>query len=79
MEERVDVGIALKGLSVFPLEAGWTATDVLCLVKCFDEEGRSTWAYRASAGLNREELLGVLRVHAALTERELVDEFLDAD
>ncbi len=78
MENRVDIGEVLRGLEIYPLEPGWTPTDVLCLVKCL-ENGVPTWAYRATTGLNREELLGVLRVHAALTERELVEEFLVDD
>ena len=45
------------------------------LIKCFDEEGAPTWVYRTTASLNREELLGALRVHCRLLENELVSEW----
>jgi hypothetical protein len=75
-EEREDIGSVLPGFQLFRLPESWVPTDVLCLVKCLDESGTPSWVYRASRSINREELLGVLRVHAALTERELVEEFL---
>jgi hypothetical protein len=78
-DERVPLAQIVGAARVFPLEAEWTPLDVLCSVKCIDENGQFTWAYRATQGINREELLGALRVHTALLERELVDEYLQPD
>lgn len=78
MNERVKAAEFLGDLEFFPLEPGWTAAAALILIKLVDADGDYTWAYRATTAINREELLGALRVHAAITERELVEEFLDA-
>jgi hypothetical protein len=73
--ERISVGEALKGLMIYPLEDAWTALDCLVLIKCLDEEGNSTWAFRATRGLNREELLGALTVHREFLLQELLEEW----
>jgi hypothetical protein len=78
-DERVPISDVLEGLTIHPLEKSWTALDCLILIKCFDDEGRSTWAFRATQGLNREELLGALTVHGDLLKNRLVDEFDDDD
>lgn len=74
-EDRRPVADVLKGLEVHPLEDGWTAIEAFVLVKCLDESGESTWAYRTTNRLNREELLGALVVHADLLRKELVSEW----
>ncbi len=79
MDERIDASQVVSNLTVFPLPEGWTPIELLLLVKCLDDEGNPTWCYRATEGINREELLGALRVHAALTEKELVDEWSSPD
>ena len=78
-DERKPIAEVLKGLEIHPLEGGWTAIEALVLMKCLDEEGRVTWAYRTTHRLNREELLGALVVHTDVLRRELADEWLDDD
>lgn len=72
---RIPLYQALGGLDVHPLEPGWTALEAFVLVKCIDESGKTTWAYRTTHLLNREELLGALIVHVALIRKELLDEW----
>ena len=71
METRVPLDHALPGLEVHPLQPDWTPVEALLLVKCLDEEGSPTWAYRTTSRLNDEELLGVLTVQAELVKRRL--------
>jgi hypothetical protein len=78
-DERKPIAEVLKGLEIHPLEAGWTAIEALVLMKCLDDEGRVTWAYRTTHRLNREELLGALVVHTDVLRRELANEWLDDD
>jgi hypothetical protein len=78
-DQRKPIAEVLKGLEIHPLDAGWTAIEALVLMKCLDEEGRVTWAYRTTHRLNREELLGALVVHTDVLRRELADEWLDDD
>lgn len=77
-KDRQPVADILKGLEVHPLEPGWTAIEAFVLVKCLDESGQATWAYRTTNRLNREELLGVLILHSDLLRKELVEEW-DSD
>jgi hypothetical protein len=49
------------------------------LFKCLDEEGNSSWAFRATKGLNDEELLGALTVRIDLLRRQLVASFTSED
>ncbi len=76
-DERKPIADVLKGLEIHPLEPGWTAIEALVLMKCLDDEGRVTWAFRTTHRLNREELLGALVVHTDVLRRELADEWLD--
>ncbi|PZG41995.1 hypothetical protein C1I98_20460 [Spongiactinospora gelatinilytica] len=79
-EEEAPIGQALNGLNVYPLPQGWTALAAIVLVKCLDEEGRSTWAFRTTDGLNDEELLGALTVRTDLLRHKLYDAYTsDAD
>lgn len=66
---------ALGGLEIHPLEPGWTVIEAFVLVKCLDDSGKATWAYRTTHVPNREELLGVLTVHTAPLRRELLNEW----
>jgi hypothetical protein len=76
-EERVPLSEALAGLEVHPLEPGDTAIEAFVLVKVLNSEGHSTWAYRTTNRLNREELLGALIVQVAVLKKELRDEWDD--
>ncbi|MEW6471155.1 MAG: hypothetical protein AB1679_02705 [Actinomycetota bacterium] len=78
-EERQPIAEVLQGLEIHPLEPGWTAIEALVLMKCLDEEGHVSWAYRTTHRLNREELLGALVVHTDVLRRELADEWIDDD
>ncbi len=49
--------------------------EAFVLMKCFDEAGETTWSYRTTHRLNREELLGALMVHVDLLRKELVAEW----
>ncbi len=62
-----------------PLPQGWTPISAIVLVKCLDEDGEPTWAFRTTDGLNDEELLGTLTVRTDLLRRELVDSYYDGD
>lgn len=74
---RVAIGDALPGVEIHSLPEGWTPVEAFVLVKAIDEEGVSTWSYRTSNPLNREELLGALMVQCRLLTDELVEEFSD--
>jgi hypothetical protein len=75
MADRVPLNEALPGLGIHPLPEGWTAKEAFLLIKVVDDEANSTWSYRTTNAMNREELLGVLTVHKALIVGELVAEF----
>lgn len=74
-DERIPVEQVLPGMSLHPLQPGWTPVEAFVLVKCLDEEGGASWVYRTTAVPNREELLGALVVHTELLRRELVREW----
>jgi len=71
-DERKPIEAVLPGMTLHPLDAGWTPIEALVLVKCLDEDGDPTWAFRTSNPLNLEELLGALTVHTELLRRRLV-------
>jgi len=73
--DRRPIGDVLPGMELHPLDAGWTALEAFVVVKCLDDNGHTTWAYRTTNRLNREELLGALVVHTELLRRELVEEW----
>lgn len=62
---------------VHALPDGWTPLEGVLLVKCLDEDGHASWAFRTTKGLNDEELLGVLTVRTELCKREVVDSYID--
>jgi hypothetical protein len=78
-EPRLPIAQVLSCLDIHPLEPGWTPVEAFVLVKCLDEGGEPTWAYRTTNKLNREELLGVLTVHTDLLRHELLSEWINDD
>jgi hypothetical protein len=76
-DERIPVEQVLPGMTLHPLEAGWTPVEAFVLVKCLDEQGGASWVYRTTAAPNREELLGALAVQTELLRRELVRDWED--
>ena len=48
-------------------------------MKCLDEDGDVTWAFRTTKDMNDEELLGALTVRTDLLRRSLVDSYADLD
>jgi hypothetical protein len=77
--ERMPIERVLGGLQIHPLPPGWTALEGIVLVKCLDEEGHASWAFRTTAGLNDEELLGALTVRTDLLRKELLESFQSED
>lgn len=77
--EREPIAEVLKGLHIHPLPAGWTALEGIVLVKCLDDEGNSSWAFRTTDGLNDEELLGALTIRSDLLRRELLESYSSDD
>ncbi len=69
----------LRGLEVYPLDAGATAIEAFVLVKTLDSDGDVGWYYRTTNRLNREELLGALTVQVDVLRKELRDEWNDSD
>ncbi|HMM96243.1 hypothetical protein [Phycicoccus sp.] len=49
----------------------------IILVKCIDDEGGSTWAFRTTDGMNDEELLGALTVRTDLLRKDLLQSYED--
>lgn len=76
-EQRVPIAEALLGLEVHPLEPGDTAIEAFVLLKLLDSDGHTSWGYRTTNRLNREELLGALIVQVAVLKKELRDEWDD--
>lgn len=70
---RKPIEDVLPGLELHPLTPGATALEAFVLIKLLDGEGHSTWAYRTTHRLNREELLGALVVHVDILRKELLD------
>jgi hypothetical protein len=50
------------GFRVPPLLPAWTALEGIVLVKCLDDEGSPSWAFRETEGMNIEETIGVLTI-----------------
>lgn len=78
-EERVPVEQVLRGLTVHPLDEGATPLEAFVLVKYLDSDGDSTWSYRTTHRLNREELLGALIVQVDVLREELRREWDDEE
>jgi hypothetical protein len=58
---------------------GWTALDGIVLVKCLNAEGRSSWAFRETQGLNEEEIIGALTVQLDLMRERTKAMYYDED
>lgn len=71
MTTRIPIDCALPGLQVHPLQPDWTPVEAVMLVKCLDDNGSPTWAYRTTSRINDEELLGVLTVQVELAKRRI--------
>ncbi|GLH96378.1 hypothetical protein Pa4123_16520 [Phytohabitans aurantiacus] len=69
----------LRGLEIHPLDPGETAIEAFVLIKLLDAQGETSWSYRTTNRLNREELLGALIVQADVLRKELRDEWDDTD
>jgi hypothetical protein len=69
----------MRGLSFLPLPSGWTPVDAIVMVKCIDEEGHPTWAYRTTESINDEELLGALTVRLELQKQKVLQDYVDPD
>lgn len=68
-----------EGLQFRELPPGWMPLAGALLVKCLDEDGNPTWAFRTTDDVNDEELLGALTVRTDLLRRGLLDSYLDPD
>lgn len=79
MVNQVAAGDLLRGLHFEGLPDGWTPVDAVVLVKCFDEEGLPTWAFRTTDGMNDEELLGALTIRQELQRKKLLSEYVSPD
>ena len=75
--DDAEIGDALRGLTIQPMPVGWTPIDLVCMVKCLNDEGRPLWVLRVTKGINEEELLGALNIHVALLERDMLDAWRD--
>jgi hypothetical protein len=74
-EQRVPIGDVLPGFIIHGLPEGWTPLEAIVLVKCLDDEGHSSWAFRTTPNLNDEELLGALIVRTDLLRKEVVEAY----
>jgi hypothetical protein len=72
-EVRVPVGEVLAGLEIHPLYPGDTPIEAFVLIKVLDADGETSWGYRTTNRLNREELLGALTVQVAVLTKSLRD------
>lgn len=61
------------------LPSGWTALDGLVLVKCLDQDGHSTWAFRETNGINEEEIIGALTLQLDIMRERAVDQYRPTD
>ena len=76
--ERISIGEVLPGLNIHPLLEGESAVEAFVLIKTSVRTGRrltSSWSYRTTKRLNREELLGALVVQVDVLRKELLDEW----
>lgn len=79
MEEvRKPIGEVLggAGFDILALPSGWMPLEGVVLVKCLDDEGDLSWAFRTTAGLTDEELLGALMARTELCRMETVRTYL---
>lgn len=68
-------GVLGDAIQVQPLPDGWTALEAIVLVKCLDDEGRPTWAFRQTESLDQEETIGALVIQLDIMREQVVDQF----
>jgi hypothetical protein len=79
MEEvRKPIGEVLggAGFDIQALPSGWLPLEGIVLVKCLDDEGDLSWAFRTTSGLTDEELLGALMARTELCRIDTVQSYL---
>jgi hypothetical protein len=76
-ESSIPIGDVLRGLAIDPVPESWTPLDAVCMVKCLNEDGRPMWAYRATGGINDEELLGALVMAIELLKSDMLSTWED--
>jgi hypothetical protein len=77
VEPPEPVGEVLRGLAIGPLPESWTALDAVCMVKCLNPDGHPMWSYRATDGINDEELLGALVMAIELLKSDMLSNWED--
>ncbi|MBK8463575.1 MAG: hypothetical protein IPL36_11230 [Nigerium sp.] len=63
----------LASLLLKPLPEGRVPVSVIALIKCVDDEGDETWAFRTSENLDYEEALGAVVVRTDLAKAALME------
>ncbi len=74
-DDKKPIGEVLPGFRLHPLEPNWTPLQAFVLVKSFDEDGDTAWAFRTSEPFNLEELLGALTVQVDVLRAKLVHQW----
>jgi hypothetical protein len=76
-EVRKPIGEVLggAGFDILALPSGWVPLEGVVLVKCLDDEGDLSWAFRTTAGLTDEELLGALMTRTDLCRIDTVESY----
>ena len=69
----------LASLLLKPLPEGRVPVSVIALIKCVDDEGDETWAFRTSEELGDEETLGALVVRTDLAKAALMELYMSTD
>lgn len=64
MAESKPIGEVLNGLTIRPLDDGYTPLDAAVVVKTIDEDGDICWVTRYTSGPHTIEFIGAL--HSAL-------------
>lgn len=62
-----------------PLLPGWTALEGIVLIKCLDDDGVPTWAFRETGGINEEEIIGALTVQLDLMRARAIEQYRPHD
>jgi hypothetical protein len=76
---RPPIDQVLPGQQLHPLDERWTPLQTFALIKCLDEDGDVTWAFRTSEPFNLEELLGALVIQVETLKRRLAVHWDDGD
>ncbi len=65
-----------SGFRLLRMPEGWTALEGIVLVKCLDDEGSPTWAFRETEGINDEEIIGALTVQLELWKARTIELYI---